>query len=458
MVLAGFALFAGVVSGLISRGRFSNLADIPMRYSALVLAWLAGIIFADPIGRWIGGSGGNNLGFGVYLIGLAALVVFAVINAVHMPGMWLIALGALANLVVCANNHGTPYSISALHNAGVTAVNYTDVATSTATKHPERPGDQLKFLGDVVPIRVLKTVVSPGDLLFAFGLASVTANGLSGRRGGRRVRGVHRGRHLPKGEVPGGLPILVPATHSGVLDPSDPVSATSTLSADLGESPSAERGRAAQDLSRVRTLQDLSRVRTLQDLSRVRTLQDLSRVRTDGSLGSLLAGGRSAIEGVGVDGFGDDGFGSPTTAEGVGGSATSGGPTAWTARLDLLRATGDPEVLIDVTGGVAGPDDVTPAHALALALRAQHIPDDHVARLVSAAVSSSASAGQFPASVSSSVSASAGSRGSAGVGSVDAPAGLVVDGVDGVDGGASTSDPSFQSINRIDLLELLSEV
>jgi hypothetical protein len=313
MVLAGFALFAGVVSGLISRGRFSNLADIPMRLSALVLVWLAGVILADPLGDRLGGSLGNNVGFGLYLVGLAALLVFAVINAVSMPGMWLIALGALANLVVCANNHGTPYSISALHNAGVTAVNYNDVAKTTATKHPERPGDQLKFLGDVVPIRVLKTVVSPGDLLFAFGLASVTANGLTGRRRGRRIRGVHRGRHLPKGEVSGALPNSAPSSHFGVTHPSDPEFTKGLVSnVEMSDSPSAQ----------------------------------------------------GAVE----------------VAE---------GPTAWSARLDLLRATGDPEVLIDVTGGVAGPDDVTPAHALALALRAQNLPDDQVARLVSAAVAGS---------------------------------------------------------------------
>jgi Family of unknown function (DUF5317) len=306
MVLAGFALFAGVVSGLISRGRFSNLADIPMRYSALVLVWLAGMTLADPLGNRLGGSTGQNVGFGLYLVGLAALVVFAVINAVHMPGMWLLAIGALANFVVCANNHGTPYSITALHNAGVTAVNYTDVATTTATKHPERPGDQLKFLGDIVPIRVLKTVVSPGDLLFAFGLASVTANGLTGRRRGKRVRGVHRGRHLPKGEVPVALTALVAAANSV------------TASA-------------------------------------------------DDSLGA------AAIDGVGSS--------ETSSAE---------GHTVWSARLDLLRATGDPDVLIDVTGGVAGADDVAPAHALALALRAQDIPDDQVARLVSAAVSGAA--------------------------------------------------------------------
>ncbi len=329
MVLAGFALFAGVVSGLISRGRFSNLANIPMRYSALVLVWLAGVASADPLGRWVGGSNGDNLGFGVYLAGLAALVVFAMINAVHMPGMWLVALGALANFVVCANNHGTPYSIKALHNAGVTAVNYNDVATTTATKHPERAGDQLKFLGDIVPIRVLKTVVSPGDLLFAFGLASITANGLTGRRGGRRVRGVHRGRHLPKGEVSGGLPARVAATNSGVATENDRELAAWKVSAGSSGFPSAE---------------------------------GLLGAATEGP---LFAGPLS-----------------PAAA----GLLSEEGPTAWSARLDLLRATGDPEVLIDVTGGAAGPHDVTPTHALALALRAQNIPDDQVARLVSAAV------------------------------------------------------------------------
>ena len=333
MVLAGFALFAGVVSGLISRGRFSNLADIPMRYSALVLVWLAGTVLADPLGARIGGSLGNNLGFGLYLIGLGALVVFAVVNAVRMPGMWLVALGALANFVVLANNHGTPYSVSALYNAGVTATNYTDVAKTTATKHPERPTDQLTFLGDVVPIRLLKTVVSPGDLLFAFGLASVTANGLTGRRGGRRVRGVHRGRHLSKGEVPGVVLDRASVTNPGFLNPSNLVSAALVVSAESSRSPSAE-----------------------------------------GQVVDVLAADWRVAEGLAVEGLAAD-------------RQVAEGPTAWSARLDLLRATGDPEVLIDVTGGVAGPDDVTPTHALALALRAQNIPDEQVARLVSAAVS-----------------------------------------------------------------------
>jgi Family of unknown function (DUF5317) len=380
MVLAGFALFAGVVSGLVSRGRFSNLADIPMRYSALVLAWLAGVTLADPVGRWIGGSGGDNLGFGLYLVGLAALVAFAVINAVHMPGMWLIALGALANLVVCANNHGTPYSITALHNAGVTAVNYTDVATKTATKHPERAGDQLKILGDVVPIRVLKTVVSPGDLLFAFGLASVTANGLTGRRGGRRVRGIHRARHLPKVGVLGGSRTPVSIPRSGGANPSDPATALPVSLVESSESPSA-----------------------------VAVLEGETAGSTEGSANSV-----------------------------------------WSARLDLLRATGDPEVLIDVTGGVAGPEDVTPAHALALALKAQNIPDDQIARLVSAAVSSSSAPGSSALELSSSlVSASSASTLFSGRGDSSSRA----DDADFLSG-----DPSFQAINRIDLLELLSEV
>jgi Family of unknown function (DUF5317) len=396
MVLAGFALFAGVVSGLISRGRFSNLADIPMRSSALVLAWLAGVTLADPVGRWIGGSGGDNLGFGLYLVGLAALVAFAVINAVHMPGMWLIALGALGNFVVCANNHGTPYSITALHNAGVTAVNYTDVATKTATKHPERAGDQLRFLGDVVPIRVLKTVVSPGDLLFAFGLASVTANGLSGRRGGRRVRGVHRARHLPKGEVLGGSPNQVTATNSGVVNPSDPVSPSLVASAESGESLSAE-----------------------------------------GLAGAL---------GVGAHGVGAE----PLVVDGV----TAG--SVWSARLDLLRATGDPEVLIDVTGGAAGPDDVTPAHALALALKAQDIPDDQVARLVSAAVSSSSASALGSGSALGSAAPPALGSGSSLASTLFSGLGDSASPSD--DSDSASGDPSFRSINRIDLLELLSEI
>ena len=62
--------------------------------------------------------------------------------------------------------------------------------------HPQHSGDQLVLLGEVIPLRPLRTVVSFGDLFVAFGLGASTMNALvatgsrrTGSRGPRHRRG-----------------------------------------------------------------------------------------------------------------------------------------------------------------------------------------------------------------------------------------------------------------------------
>ena len=63
--------------------------------------------------------------------------------------------------------------------------------------HPERPGDQLLFLSDVIPLQPMRTVVSFGDVLVALGLGCVTATAMWARR----PRRIGNPRHLRRADA-----------------------------------------------------------------------------------------------------------------------------------------------------------------------------------------------------------------------------------------------------------------
>jgi Family of unknown function (DUF5317) len=126
--------------------------------------------------------------------------VFVIVNR-HLPGMLLIGLGALLNLIAMSANGGVmPASASALDQAGLPLHRDTYV-NSTLVQEP-----RLGFLGDVfaIPEPVpLHNVFSVGDVSIGLGVV-IAVHGLSGsrlpvrRRPGRHVRRRrrYRGRHV----------------------------------------------------------------------------------------------------------------------------------------------------------------------------------------------------------------------------------------------------------------------
>ena len=128
------------------------------------------------------------------LVGMAAFVAFAVSNALPVPGMAVVGFGLFLNLVVTANNGGMPYRPSAVVAAGVVSSKSADlVPKNGVAQHAERESDQLMFLADVISIRVLREVVSIGDILVALGLGLVAFNAISspepGGHSSNKVRG-----------------------------------------------------------------------------------------------------------------------------------------------------------------------------------------------------------------------------------------------------------------------------
>jgi Family of unknown function (DUF5317) len=179
VLLALFSIAVGIMSGFSGGGRFRNVGWRRIRVTGLPLVWAVGLVLS--------GFFHGEMAFVAGLVGMGALAAFAVANTKVLTCMWLVAAGLCLNLVVTADNHGMPYSPIALASAGVRPASYNDTPKASALSHPERVGDQLLFLSDVIPIPPLHTVVSFGDLLVSFGFGAVTATAMWDRRP-RRLR------------------------------------------------------------------------------------------------------------------------------------------------------------------------------------------------------------------------------------------------------------------------------
>jgi hypothetical protein len=120
----------------------------------------------------------------------AALVVTAVLVGLfllgngRLPGVPLVALGLLLNVLVIALNGAMPVSVRAAADAGI-ARSELELAED-AMREPVTAGTRLWWLGDVVPVGIPRwpQVVSAGDVLVAagVGLLLVTAGARRGPR------------------------------------------------------------------------------------------------------------------------------------------------------------------------------------------------------------------------------------------------------------------------------------
>jgi hypothetical protein len=159
VVLVVLVVLAGVIAGGV-RGRLDGLtqADV-IRLPALLvgLALQGAAALATALG-WVSAAVPA-----VTLLGLVALLVFVAANR-HLPGMLLIGLGVLCNLVVIGLNGGMPVTDGAWARAG----------NVVAGPVPERPdakhvrvqdSTRLSLLADRFAVRPFRTVVSVGDIV-----------------------------------------------------------------------------------------------------------------------------------------------------------------------------------------------------------------------------------------------------------------------------------------------------
>jgi hypothetical protein len=143
--------------------------------AALVLQVLVITVFPGPA---------TALRLTAYLSSYALALAFLVLNR-RVPGLWLIAIGAVLNLVAIGTNGGVmPATPGALATAGVGSTGEV-FANAAYVAHA-----RLWFLGDVFAIPAswpLANVFSAGDVLIGLGAAwaiLATARSARRRRGG----------------------------------------------------------------------------------------------------------------------------------------------------------------------------------------------------------------------------------------------------------------------------------
>jgi hypothetical protein len=164
MIVMLSALALGFGLGAATGGRPANLASVELRRPLLVVGALAVQL---SVGLFPAG-----LRPPVVVVCALAVVAWCVVNRGSrlLTGMVLVASGVTANMVVIAANGGMPVRLSALRGAGLSPT--MDVSRGHFDKHVVMTArTHLRFLGDILPVPHLHTVVSPGDVAMLAGFA-----------------------------------------------------------------------------------------------------------------------------------------------------------------------------------------------------------------------------------------------------------------------------------------------
>ncbi len=167
MSIAVILLVAGLVSGLARGGKLENIGKVDFRYSWLVFAGLAIQIGGQLSAQFLFSSlTDSTTGLAILGVSYLVLVAFVTFN-LRLPGAYVMGAGMLLNILVIGLNGGMPVSLNAVEAAGFDATDYLE----TAFKHELMgPDTRLGFLGDIIPIPLIQTAVSIGDILLGVGV------------------------------------------------------------------------------------------------------------------------------------------------------------------------------------------------------------------------------------------------------------------------------------------------
>jgi hypothetical protein len=163
-----WAIPSGILVGLLAGGHLDALAAFRFRWGWLAVAGLLiQVVLFTPTGDQLAG------GVGPLLYVLSTLAVFvAVIRNIRLPGMALVAVGALSNLAAIAANGGfMPASAAALAAAGLDG-------PGSHTNSVVLDNPVLEPLTDIFAIPAwlpMANVFSVGDVLIGVGIVIVLA-------------------------------------------------------------------------------------------------------------------------------------------------------------------------------------------------------------------------------------------------------------------------------------------
>jgi uncharacterized protein DUF5317 len=167
-----WAIPLGILIGLAAGGRPGNLSTFRFRWSWLAVGGLlAQVVLFSPTGDALASDAGP-----VIYVASTAAVLLAVLRNIRLPGMPLVALGAVANLAAITANGGfMPASAEALATAGLPPG---DHLNSIVVASPA-----LQPLTDIYAIPTslpMANVFSVGDVLIAIGIAWTIAAAMRG--------------------------------------------------------------------------------------------------------------------------------------------------------------------------------------------------------------------------------------------------------------------------------------
>jgi hypothetical protein len=161
-----YAVVIGLVAGFLAGGKVSAIGEIRFRWAPLVIAgFLAQVLlFSDAVAERVG-----DLGPALY-VGSTVMVVVAVLRNVAIPGIPLVALGAISNLAAIVANGGyMPASRAAMAALGKDAP--TIYSNSSVVSQPA-----LAALTDVFALPSwlpFHNIFSVGDVVLAVGVVIV---------------------------------------------------------------------------------------------------------------------------------------------------------------------------------------------------------------------------------------------------------------------------------------------
>ncbi len=158
------AIPIGIIAGLFLRGRMDGLLQLRFRWAALAVGGLlVQLVLFTPFGDGFAG----DLGPAIYIASTAAVFV-AVVRNLRMPGMAIVAAGALSNLVaITANDGAMPADPGALAIAGFAGPG--DHTNSVVLAEPA-----FRALTDIFALPAwlpMANVFSVGDVLIGLGVA-----------------------------------------------------------------------------------------------------------------------------------------------------------------------------------------------------------------------------------------------------------------------------------------------
>ena len=174
-ILSAGVLAIGVAIGMARGGTISALRSVRPRWWGLLAAGFGLQALAE------------NVAFGqaasVAVIGMFALVVGLAINAA-IRGALITAFGVTLNLVVLVVNGSVPIRFESLEPAGLIDAG-TQRAQVSSVGHLlelETANTRLGALGDTIPVGLLGSVISIGDLVTFAGVIVIVSNLLASKR------------------------------------------------------------------------------------------------------------------------------------------------------------------------------------------------------------------------------------------------------------------------------------